>query len=160
MSTSSITSYSNGSEKTVEDLRKNDLDKDMLERITADRAEMARANKEAKERLPGAFISLKEDKETKTLLFTNYQKIQLPKKDYKTGQVIPGKMVTKYRFQVYDMTTYDPNNPPQPAIWERGREEADQVLYFLEQGKNDLTIMRNGAPYSQQTHYTIYPANR
>jgi hypothetical protein len=113
-----------------------------------------------KERLPGQFISLKEDKETRTFLFTNYQKIQVPRKDYKTGQTIPGKTVTKYRFHVYDMTTYDPANPPMPAIWERGTAEADTVLYFLEQGKNELTIMRNGQPYSQQTHYTIYPANR
>ena len=52
MSASSITSYSNGSEKAIEDLRKNGLDKDMLERIAADRAEMACASKEAKERLP------------------------------------------------------------------------------------------------------------
>ena len=77
----------------------------------------------------GAFISLKEDKETKTLLFTNYQKIQVPKKDYKTGQVIPGKMVTKYRFQVYDMTTYDPNNPPQQQFG--SVEEKKQIKYCI-----------------------------
>jgi hypothetical protein len=33
----------------------------MFQRITADRAEMARGSKEAKE-VPGSFISLKEDK--------------------------------------------------------------------------------------------------
>jgi hypothetical protein len=132
----------------------------LLQRITADSAEMARVSQEAKERLPGQFISLKDDKETRTFLFTNYQKIQVPRKDYKTGQTIPGKTVTKYRFQIYDMTTYDPTNPPTAAIWERGSAEADTILYFLEQGKNELTIMRNGTPYSQQTHYTIYPANR
>ncbi len=146
--------------KSVEEIRKNGIDKNVMQKISADRAEMARISQEAKERMPGAFISLKEDKETRTFLFTNYQKIQVPRKDYKTGQTIPGKSQTKFRFQVYDTTVYDPNNPPVPAIWERGMAEADQVLYFLEQGKSELTIMRNGAPYSQQTHYTIYPANR
>ena len=60
-----------------------------------------------------------------------------------TRQIIPGKMVTKYRFQVYDVT--DSDNPSDTAIWERGYTEADQVLYWLEKGKTELTIMRNRA---------------
>jgi hypothetical protein len=104
---------------------------------------------------------LKHDKETRTFLFTgNYQKIEVPAKDFVTKQIIPGKMVTKYRFQVYDLTSFDPNNPPEPAIWERGMTEADQVLYWFEKGITELTILRNGAPNSQKTTYNIYPANR
>ncbi len=36
--------------------------------------------------------------------------------------------------------------------------EADQVLYWFEQGITELTIMRNGGPNS--TTYNIFPANR
>lgn len=43
---------------------------------------------------------------------------------------------------------------------ERGRQDSEQILYFMEQGQNELTVRRNGARYSQQTTYTIYPANR
>ena len=69
-------------------------------------------------------------------------------------------MVTKYRFLVYDLTSFDANNPPEPGIWERGMTEADQVLYWFEKGITELTIMRNGTPNSQKTTYNIYPANR
>ena len=120
---------------------------------------MQRIKQEQKERLPGQFVALKQDKETRTFLFTGtYQKLEMPAKDFVTRQIIPGKMVTKYRFQVYDVT--DPDNPSDTAIWERGYTEADQVLYWLEKGKTELTIMRNGAPDSQKTTYNIYPANR
>jgi hypothetical protein len=81
-------------------------------------------------------------------------------KDFVTKQERPGKTVTRYRFQVYDMTTYDSNNPPEPAIWERGMTEADQVLHSFSKGITELTILRNGDPNSKQTTYTIFPANR
>ena len=68
-------------------------------------------------------------------------------------------MITRYRFQAYDLPSFDPNNPP-AGIWERGMIEADQVPYWLEKGISELTIMRNGAPNSQKTTYNIYPANR
>ena len=143
--------------KTIDQIRKDGIDKQMLERIAAERAEMERVKKESKERLPGQFLSLKQDKEQRTFLFTGqYQKLEVPAKDYVTKQIIPGKMVTKYRFQCYDVT--DPNNPSDTAIWERGFTEADQVLYWIEKGKPELTIMRNGAPNSQKTTYNIYPA--
>jgi hypothetical protein len=120
---------------------------------------MERTKQEVKERLPGHFVSLKQDKETRTFLFTgDYQKVQLPAKDFVTKQIIPGKMVTKFRFQVYDVTS--PDNPTDVAIWERGFTEADQVLYWFTQGKVELTIMRNGAPNSQKTTYSIFPAGR
>ena len=144
--------------KTIDQIRKDGIDEEMLERIAAERQEMQRIKQEQKERLPGQFVALKQDKETRTFLFTGtYQKLEMPAKDFVTRQIIPGKMVTKYRFQVYDVT--DPDNPSDTAIWERGYTEADQVLYWLEKGKTELTIMRNGAPNSQKTTYNIYPAN-
>jgi hypothetical protein len=51
---------------------------------------------------------------------------------------------------VYDLTSFDSNNPPEPGIWERGMTEADQVLYWFEKGITELTIMRNGAPNSHK----------
>jgi hypothetical protein len=124
---------------------------------------MERQKQEQKERLPGGFISLKQDKEQRTeqrtFLFTgDYQKIQVSVKDFVTKQIIPGKMVTRFRFQVYDVTS--PDTATEPAIWERGITETDQVLYWLSQGKSELTIMRNGPPNSQKTTYNIFPANR
>ena len=111
--------------------------------------------------MPGQFISLRQDKETRTFLFTGqWQKIQAQAKDFVTKQEIPGKTVTHYRFQVYDMTTHDPQNPPEAGIWERGMTEADQVLYGVDKGITELTIMRNGGPNSKSTTYNIFPANR
>jgi hypothetical protein len=160
MSTSSINnqlSLGTLETKTIGQIRKDGIDKQTLERIAAERAQMERVKQEAKERLPGQFVSLKQDKEQSTFLFTgDYQKLEVPAKDFVTKQIIPGKMVTKFRFQVYDVT--DPDNPSDVSIWERGITEADQVLYWLAQGKSELTIMRNGAPNSQKTTYTIFPA--
>jgi hypothetical protein len=161
LSTNQSTLEVGGAIRTIDQIRKDGIDKQMLERIAQERQEMQRIRQEQKERLPGQFLSLKHDKETRTFLFTgNYQKIEVPAKDFVTKQIIPGKMVTKYRFQVYDLTSFDPNNPPEPAIWERGMTEADQVLYWFEKGITELTILRNGAPNSQKTTYNIYPANR
>ena len=84
----------------------------------------------------------------------------MPAKDFVTKQEIPGKTLTKYRFQVYDLTTFDSNNPPEPGIWQRGITEADQVLYWFDKGVTELTIMRNGGPNSKSTTYNIFPANR
>jgi hypothetical protein len=150
-----------GGSRTIDQIRKDGIDKQMLQRVAQERAEMQRVKEQVKERLPGQFLSLRQDKEMRTFLFTgNWQKIQVPAKDFVTKQEIPGKTVTKYRFQVYDLTSFDSNNPPEPGIWERGMTEADQVLYWFEQGVTELTIMRNGAPNSQKTTYNIYPANR
>ena len=145
------------STRTIDQIRKDGLDEQMLERIAAETAEMQRIKQDKKERLPGGFLSLKQDKETRTFLFTGaYQKLQAPAKDFVTKQIIPGKMQTKYRFQVYDVT--DQDNPSEVSIWERGTTEADQVLYWLAREKTKLTIMRNGVPNSQKTTYNIYPA--
>jgi hypothetical protein len=85
--------------KTIDQILKDGIDKQTLERIAAERAEMERAKQEAKERLPGHFISFKQDKEQKNLLFTGaYQKLDLPAKDFVTKQIIPGKM--GYKIQI------------------------------------------------------------
>src|SRR5215469_18677055 len=147
--------------RTIDQIRKDGINKQLKEMIAAERAEMQRIKDQAKERLPGQFVNLRQDKETRTFLFTGqWQKVQVQAKDYVTKQEIPGKMVNKWRFQVYDMTSFDPNNHPEPAIWERGMTEADQVLYWLEQGVTELTIMRNGGPNSKSTTYNIFPFNR
>ena len=118
---------------------------------------MQRIKQEQKERLPGQFLSLKHDKETRTFLFTgNYQRIEKPATDFLTKQTIPGRMVTKWRLQVYDVT--NPDSPSEVAIWERGNTEAEKVLYWLARQQPQLTVMRNGAPNSQKTTYDIYPA--
>jgi hypothetical protein len=41
--------------------------------------------------------------------------------------------------------------PSEIAIWEQGTTEADKVLYWLVQGKFELTVIRNGVPNSQKT---------
>jgi hypothetical protein len=51
----------------------------------------------------------------------------------------------------------DRDSPSEVAIWERGYTEAEQVLYWLEKGKPELTIMRNGAPNSQNHLVYILP---
>jgi hypothetical protein len=142
--------------RTIDQIRKDGIDEKTMERIAAGRAEMERQKQEQKERLP----ALKQDKEQRTFLFTGeYQKVQVPAKDFVTKQNIPGKTVTRFRFLVYDVTSPDTLSP-EPSIWERGFTEAETVLYWLSQGKSELTIMRNGAPNSQKTTYNIFPANR
>ena len=48
--------------RSIADIRKDGLDKAVLERIAAERVEMERAEKEQKTCLPGGFISFREDK--------------------------------------------------------------------------------------------------
>ena len=47
--------------KTIDQIRKDGIDKQMLERIAAERQEMQRIKQEQKERLPGQFVALKQD---------------------------------------------------------------------------------------------------
>src|SRR5262249_12808026 len=73
------------------------------------------------------YIKFGSDKERKILSFTgNVDKEERPAKDYETGLVIPGKYVTKFLFECYDITTTrNPENVNgSPAIWERGPKEA------------------------------------
>ena len=59
-----------GAIRTIDQIRKDGIDKHMLERIAAERAEMQYIKDQAKQRLPGQFVSLRQDKETRTFLFT------------------------------------------------------------------------------------------
>jgi len=122
--------------KSIAEVRKNGLDKQTLERISTGWNEQNRMTRRG---YLGS-LSPKQDKKTRKFLFTGqYQKVNKPATDFVTKQEIPGKMITRYRFQVYDGT--DANSPNDPSIWERGFTEADQVLYWLSQGKAGLTIM-------------------
>jgi hypothetical protein len=144
--------------RSVEQIRKQGLDPKMLQKIQQDKAEMDRIEKQNAERLKGNYISFKEDKETKTLLFTGkYQKIDAPLKDFATGKIIDGKTVAKWRFECYDTT--NPNNVSEVSVWERGHREAKVIMHFLGQGNTELVVMRNGAKMSNTTTYLIYPAS-
>jgi hypothetical protein len=71
--------------KSIEQIRKSGIDKETRERIAQERAEIERQQQEARERLPGRFISLKEDREEKVLLFSGqYQRISVPATDFIT----------------------------------------------------------------------------
>ncbi len=144
--------------KTIEEIRKNGIDEKTMERVVADRAEIERRQQEAKERLPGKFISFREDKETKTLLFSGeYQSFTQPAKDFVTKQVIPNKTVKRWRWHVFDVTNGD---NPEPCIWERGAKESEQILYWISQNKLELVVMRVGRPNSTDTSYNIWPATK
>jgi predicted GNAT family acetyltransferase len=141
---------------TIDQIRKQGLAPEVLEKIHADKAEMNRLEKENAERIKGNYISFKDDKETKALLFTGkYQKLNVPAKDFATSEIIPNKFVTKWRFEVYDVT--NPNNPSDVSVWERGWNQAKVVMHFLEQKKAELVVVRNGAKGSNTTTYLIYP---
>jgi len=106
------------------------------------------------------YIKFGSDKERKILSFTgNVDKEERPAKDYETGLVIPGKYVTKFLFECYDITTT--RNPEDvngfPAIWERGTKDARTILHFLSKGVSVLEIVRNGLPKSMTTTYQISP---
>ena len=91
------------------------LAKQTLERISAERAEIERAEKEQ---------SLYRFEKT-----GQYQKVDEPAIDWQTKQEIPVRMTTKFRFQCYDIT--DPNNISEASIWERGRTEQGKILWYL-----------------------------
>jgi hypothetical protein len=143
-------------------IRRKGIDQQTLDKISQERAEIQKAKEQAKERLPGTYVSLKQDKEQKVFLFTGaYQKYQRPKKDWATGATIPNKTELRYRFQVYGLTIADGKANPEPKIWERGQTEADMVFLYLHEKKVDeLTVMRIGGPHNQKTTYNIFPANR
>jgi len=143
--------------KTTDEIRKQGMDPSTLQKIRSVKAEMDRLEKENAERIKGNYISFKEDKETKTLLFTGkYQKDEVPAKDFATGKIIENKFVQKWRFECYDVT--DQTNPnPEVSIWERGWRETKVVMHFLGEQKAELVVVRNGAKGNSQTTYLIYP---
>ena len=145
--------------KTIDQIRNQKLDKEVVERIAAARQKMERKNQSAKARLPGNFISFKSDKETKTLFFTGKcDEFDKPATDWSTKQEIPGRTTHRWRWQVYDIS--NTNAPSDISIWERGYKESEQIMYYLSQNQQELVVMRNGRPNSTDTTYSIYPANR
>ena len=145
--------------KTIDQIRNQGLDKEVMERIAAERAEMERKKQETKSRLPGAFVTFKQDKETKTLYFTGkYDEFDKPATDWQTRQEIPSRTTHRWRWQVYDVS--NTNAPSDISIWERGYKESEQIMYYLSQNQQELVVMRNGRPNSTDTTYSIYPANR
>jgi hypothetical protein len=118
------------------------------------------------------YIAFVSDKERKLLSFTGkFDKQEVPAKDFETGQVIPGKYVTRYLFECYDITTTatttttevggqenSPNSPQsEPSIWNRGTKDARTILYYLSKNKKVLEVIRNGQPRSKTTTYQINP---
>jgi hypothetical protein len=141
--------------RQIDQIRRQGLSQSDVQKIQQEKTEMDRLEKENASKLKGNYVSFKEDKETKTLLFTGkYQKVDVPTKDFATGQIIPGKFTQKWRFECY--STSDPN--PQTSIWERGWREA-LIMHFLGLKMPELTIVRNGVRNSNQTTYMIYPAS-
>jgi hypothetical protein len=145
--------------KTIDQIRKGGIDQEARDKIASEKAELERIEKESRERLPGKFLSLKNDGEERNFLFTGaFQKVQVPMKDWGDKKAVEGKTTTRFRFQVYDTT--NPDSPSEVAIWERGATEAKMVFRQLEKGVSELTIVRNGAYKSPQTSYSIYPCHR
>jgi hypothetical protein len=102
------------------------------------------------------YIKFGSDKERKVLFFTRIpDKKDEPATDYETKLEIPGKFVTKYYFECYDITAT--RNPQEvsgsPAIWKRGTKDARMILYFLSKGINVLEVVRHGLPGSMSTTY-------
>ena len=131
--------------------------KSLLEEI--DRKQQSSYRNTETEDKPG-YIKFGSDKERKVLLFTgDVNKKPLPAKDYETGLDIPGKYVTRYYFECYDITdrrdSGDVNGSP--ALWERGTRDARTILHFLSKGASILEVVRNGQPGSMATTYQISP---
>lgn len=106
------------------------------------------------------YIKFGSDKERKILFFTGIpDKEEVPAKDYETKLEIPGKYVTRYYFDCYDITaSRNPDNiSGSPAIWERGTKDARTILHFLSKGVNVLEVIRHGPPGSMATTYQINP---
>jgi hypothetical protein len=105
----------------------------------------------------GSFIKFVYDGELKRLSFTGqFQKEQVPYKDFITNQVVEGRFSERYFFECYDIT--DPNHPSEISIWERGPKDAKTILYWLSNNKNVLDVIRHSQPGSKTTTYDIHPA--
>ena len=105
----------------------------------------------------GRYIKFVHDGEHKRLSLTGqFQKEQVPYKDFITNQVIEGRFSERYFFECYDIT--DSNHPSEISIWERGPKDARDILYWLSNNKNVLDVIRHGQPGSKTTTYDIHPA--
>jgi hypothetical protein len=143
--------------KSIEQIRKQGVDQQMRDQIEYDIAEMERIKKESRDNLP-KYTTLKNDKEQRTFLFAKYDKVEVPAREYPSGNPIPDKMITKYNFYVYDTT--NPDEPSELCIYQRGMNEASMILDWLRQGKTELCIKRNGTKGDKKTSYAIWPASR
>jgi hypothetical protein len=104
----------------------------------------------------GGFIKFVHDGELKRLSMTGqFQKEQVPYKDFITNQVIEGRFSERYFFECYDIT--DSNHPSEISIWERGPKDARDILYWLSNNKNVLDVIRHDLPGSKTTTYDIHP---
>lgn len=94
--------------------------------------------------------------ESKVLSFTGqFDKEQVPFKDFKTHQTVEGKFTDRYYFECYDIT--DPNHPSELWIWERGPTDAKKILFWLSKSQNVLEVTRHGQPNNISTTYEISP---
>ena len=104
----------------------------------------------------GSFIKFVHDGELKRLSMTGqFQKEQIPYKDFITNQVVESIFSERYFFECYDIT--DSNHPFDISIWERGPKDAKTILYWLSNDKNVLDVIRHGLPGSKTTTYDIHP---
>jgi hypothetical protein len=104
----------------------------------------------------GKFIKFVHDGEHKRLSLTGqFQKEQVPYKDFITNEVIQGRFSERYSFECYDIT--DSDHPSEISIWERGPKDAKTILYWLSNDKNVLEVIRHGQPGSKTTTYDIHP---
>jgi hypothetical protein len=85
-----------------------------------------------------------------------FQKEQIPYKDFITNQVVEGRFSERYFFECYDIT--DSSHPSEISRWERGPKDAKTILYWLSNDKNVLDVIRHGQPGSETTTYDIHAA--
>jgi hypothetical protein len=104
------------------------------------------------------YIKFVSDKESKVLSFTgDFEKEDVPQREYDTGQEIPDRYTTRYYFECYDITTPNSDISGAPWIWERGPRDARTILHYLDKGFKTLEVVRNGVPGSKTTTYLINP---
>jgi len=116
------------STRTIDQIRKDGLDKQTLERIVAEG------------------VSIGDKWSVSVYLFTGaYEKIQMPGKE------------TEYRFEAYDTTQPIMDDKYEKCWFSIGINGATQIFYWLAQRRSELLIEHNGDFVSQKTVLIIYP---